>query len=331
MDIVKGINEEVITSKFWTRLDIPDKPPHATITLIDKANDNLRTYHYMVGNNKAKSVGSIQTLADMHGLMRKSLEILQPCTFFSPDFPDFLLPRTDHRYCQPTPEQIAQFMPQCSDNNGPEGSSKRVVERAITWGVVRKEPGTAGGPPFSGTQELRARPREFVAVFDNNIKKYVGSASPNFLEKYGRLAKFVKVYGQVFDNLVQYNIWTRSNYDAEVLTEWFENYMDDFRGMFREAGINQMHFDRRVRDDTLMQRNNGYHLRSILYYIRTERIKIQTILPIRRIDLNIWNDDLQSQLAAVDENKLLVGDIHNKIIDRWIDKMNAIEEINDGS
>ena len=168
-------------------------------------------------------------------------------------------------------------------------------------------------------------------MFDNNIKKYVGSASPNFLEKYGRLAKFVKVYGQVFDNLVQYNIWTRSNYDAEVLTEWFENYMDDFRGMFREAGINQMHFDRRVRDDTLMQRNNGYHLRSILYYIRTERIKIQTILPIRRIDLNIWNDDLQSQLAAVDENKLLVGDIHNKIIDRWIDKMNAIEEINDGS
>ena len=157
MDIVKGINEEVITSKFWTRLDIPDKPPHATITLIDKANDNLRTYHYMVGNNKAKSVGSIQTLADMHGLMRKSLEILQPCTFFSPDFPDFLLPRTDHRYCQPTPEQIAQFMPQCSDNNGPEGSSKRVVERAITWGVVRKEPGTAGGPPFNARTKSKTK------------------------------------------------------------------------------------------------------------------------------------------------------------------------------
>jgi len=331
MDITKGINEEVITSKFWTRLNIPDAPPATTITLVDKANDNLRTYQYIVNNNKAKSVGSIQTLSDMHVLMRKSLEILQPCIFFAPDFPDFLLPLTDDRHKELSPEEVRAFLAQCIDDSGPEGSSKRVIERAITWGVVRKEPGTAGGPPFSGTQELRARPREFVAIFDNNIKKYVGSATPQFMEKYGKLARFVKVYGQVFDNLVQYNIWTRSNYDAEILTEWFENYMDDFRGMFREAGINQMLFDRRVRDDTLMQRNNGYHLRSILYYIRTERIKIQTILPIQRIDLNIWTDDLQSKLGAFNQNELLVGDLHNKIVDQWIDKMNAIEEINDGS
>ena len=58
--------------------------------------------------------------------------------------------------------------------------------------------------------------------------------------------------------------------------------------MFKEAGIVEMTFDRRVRDDTLMQIKNNYHLRSFLYYIRTESTCIETIEPINQINTNIY-------------------------------------------
>jgi hypothetical protein len=124
---------------------------------------------------------------------------------------------------------------------------------------------------------------------------------------------------QVFDNLVQYNIWSKTNYEAERLTEWFESeYMDNYIGMFREAGIVNMYFDRRVRDDTVLAMKNGYHVRSVLYYIRTERIKPEFIGPIKQITLNINVENLQNLLKV--EEGYNIESMHDQLVKRWIQR-----------
>jgi hypothetical protein len=282
---------------------------------------------YNVKPPKLRSRGRINTIYDMHDLMSRSLEILAPLKtdsqpfinqddilavsgftidksiqdygiYLAPDFPEFLVPRL-------TPSDYK--------------SSPQVVRNAITWGVVRSEPGTVSqDEPFRGTRELKARTREFIAYFKDTGKQTIIGTDDTFLQSFTDNFAYMKMKAQYFDNLVQYNIWSKTNYEAERLAEWFEaEYMDNYIGMFREAGIVQMHFDRRVRDDTIITMKNGYHVRSVLYYIRTERIKPELIRPIKQVALNINVENLQSILSVEDNN---IGSIEDNLVSRWVTK-----------
>ena len=272
---------------------------------------DLKVIQYDPQHARLRSVGEISTLLEMHEMMSKSLDIIAPLgeatqhttgqpmynqsgIFFAPDFPDFLLPLDDPRY----------------------HTAPGVVSKAITWGTVRKEPGTMSGKPFRGTQEIKPRIREFVAIFGDYAKQWIVGSNVSTLEGYGELTGFIKTSAQAFDNLVQYNIWARSNYEVEELTQWFEDYMETYRGMFREAGIVQMVFDRRVRDDTLVQMKNGYHVRSVLYYVRTERVRVESISPIKRIDLKINVNDLQRVSDSLKDH-IIDTNLYDRIIKKW--------------
>jgi hypothetical protein len=279
---------------------------------------------YNVKPPRLRSRGRVNTIYDMHDLMSKSLEILAPLKtdsqplinqedilnvsgftidksiqeygiYLAPDFPEFLIPRL-------TPSNYK--------------SSPQVVRNAITWGVVRSEPGTVSqDEPFRGTREIKARPREFIAYFKDTGRQNVFGYNDTFLNSFSENFAYMKMKAQYFDNLVQYNIWSKTNYEAERLTEWFEGeYMDNYIGMFREAGVVQMYFDRRVRDDTIITMKNGYHVRSVLYYIRTERIKPELIQPIKQVALNINVENLQSILKKEDN---YMGSIEDNLVSRW--------------
>ena len=275
---------------------------------------------------RLKSVGKINTIFDMHELMSKSLEILAPCNtldniiidnitynstseidqsiakygiYFAPDFPDFLLPKTDQ----------TDYV-----------SAKQVVRNAITWGVVRSEPGTVSqDQPFRGTQEIHPRVREFIGYYESSDRKHIVGQSETINGFINNKYSYFKVKAQVFDHLVQYNIWSKSNYEAERLTEWFEGtYMDNYIGMFREAGIVNMYFNRRVRDDILHTMKNGYHVRSVLYYIRTERVTPEYIGPINQINLNINVESLQ-KLVQENEGRIIEPN-YDKLISKWVQR-----------
>jgi len=185
----------------------------------------------------------------------------------------------------------------------------------ITWSIVRQEPGTVSGTPFRGTQEIKPRQRDLVLVFDKEYKSILETHSDNkFIEKGDKLYKYIKVQGQFMDNLVQYNMWCRSHWEVEELTDWFQRrYMLPYTGMFREAGVNNLYFNRRVRDDTMLQMKTRYHLRSILYYVRTEHIYNETIMPITRIDVDI------DTLATTNEFTINteLANYYDRIVDRW--------------
>lgn len=273
---------------------------------------NLQTIAYNSKYKRLKSKGYIGTLLDLHSLMSNSLEIIAPCTqlecneegipiydsngiWFSPDFPNFLLPKTNSLY---------------KDSPG-------VIPNLITWGVVREEPGTLDDRPFRGTQEIVPRHREYIAILADTDSQWVVGDD---IQGYGRKIQILNAQAQVFDNLVQYNIWSKSNYEVERLVEWFREYMRIYRGMFREAGVVNLYFDRRIRDDTLIAMNFGYHVRSVLYYFRTERVNFLTTDPIRKINLNVSVNDLQATISKADNRS--IDSSLRQIMEKWINKNN---------
>jgi len=281
---------------------------------------------YKVAGGRLKSAGSIWTPIEISDLMSKSLRILAPmgdlhCVpadssndsgfgafpykginpdeyfpsgiFFCPDFPEFLLPKEQQQYNAPP----------------------QVPKNAITWGVVRMEPGTVSGPPFRGTQEIRPRHREYIAVFGDSNKKYIAENTRSQISRAGKLLQFMTIKGQFFDSLIQFNIWSKSNYEVELLTHWFLKYLSSYRGMFREAGVQNMHLWSRVRDDTVVQMKNGYHVRSVLYYFRTEEVTVDSVGPINRINLNV---DVSSLLDYEENSDYLnYAESQQRILDKW--------------
>lgn len=296
--------------------------------ITENSKSSPKQYEMVYNSNppKLRSIGTINSLYELHDLMSKSLEIIAPYKdkdntkivtsdlyppsgynitnsiqnygiFFAPDFPEGVISRDrpDNYKCSPI-------------------SARNI----ITWGVVRKEPGTTSQDvPFRGTREVKARTREYILFYNNIMKKRLVGIDSTQISAINDTFGYMKIKAQVFDNLIQYNIFGKTNYEAERLVEWFEDeYMDNYIGMFREAGVVDMYFDRRVRDDVLLQKSNGYHVRSVLYYIRTERVRPEFIGPIKQINLNIDTKDLQS-LTNIEEG-YSIESRYDKLISKWI-------------
>ena len=314
----------VLDSKFFRGAGInPGIASDLSFVVLDgRTNDVITNYNTNMTPH-SKSVGSIQTLLEMHMLMTKSLSLISPGLVFTPDFPDYLLSEDDPKYIEEIPmigKELYKRMPHYREdlfqrNYDDFKTIPTVPAPHITWGTVRTEPGTVSGTPFRGTQEIKPRERELVMIFDASYKSVLeANSDKNFVTVGNKIHKYIKVKGQFFDNLVQYNTWTRTGWEAEELVEWFQkDYMLPYTGMFREAGVNNLIFQRRVRDDTLMQIKSRFHLRSILYYIRTEHITNDTIMPINRIEVDV--DVLNSTADFIINQEL--SNYYNKILERW--------------
>ena len=138
--------------------------------------------YYSAADQRLKSVGYTHTILGMNEMASDALRILRPLElqpgpegqpiygssgiWFSPDFPEFLLPHNNPLY----------------------KSSPQVIPNAITWGVVRTEPGTVGGPAFRGTREIHRRNREFLAVFGDDSSQYGIGETDSRIESNGGLA-----------------------------------------------------------------------------------------------------------------------------------------------
>lgn len=131
-----------------------------------------------------------------------------------------------------------------------------VFQETITWSVFRREPGTLGGnKPFSGHRNIK--PRIITR----------GGRDPNRPDDEYQL---IDHYIQDFDNIVQFDIWTRSNKRAEELALRFETLMVAYAYHFNAGGINKCFFMRRYDDEILRGIGTGLQRRSLHYYVRTQ-------------------------------------------------------------
>jgi hypothetical protein len=202
----------------------------------------------------------------IHGfrrLMGDILEILQPFLIFAPAYPDWVQP-DDLRLTKtsPTGETVNKNL------SAQEGTD---FFDTITFKVVKSLPGGLDPRPSTSPNDRRR-----IKMYEREIKQ--SRTSANELEQ---------VYIQEFDNLVQFDLFTRTNYEAEELVEWFEYFMDTFTYAFMFAGVQKMYYYMRLEDDELKKWRTGLSIRSIQYWIRTQRIYVKNVNRIDQINVRL--------------------------------------------
>jgi hypothetical protein len=136
----------------------------------------------------------------------------------------------------------------------------------VIYRVKRREPGTIGKHPFDPPTEIKPRIRETRVDPDH----------PDC---------HVMITGQWFDNLLQFDCWSKFNNSADTLIEWFEDFMYKYTWVWKKNGVNEILYWMRTIDEEVSKWRNDLAVRSVLYYFKTEKIVTLKEYDFKQIDL----------------------------------------------
>ena len=95
------------------------------------------------------------------------------------------------------------------------------------------------------------------------------------------------LYRQWFDCIVEFNFWGRTNLETRKLMARFEGLIGAYAGYLKRQGISEIFFLKEVNPRQSMHFLDGIPMRSLMYYIRLERISTVRLSTIKRIDLEV--------------------------------------------
>lgn len=257
-------------------------------------------------SDRLVSLGQIQTINEFIRVMWQALQIHRPSIVFEPAYPPYVLDGEDRDPHDPRPRDLTPTMP----------------EEVVTWNVIRRTPGSVDHTAFAKSREIRPRMREelvyepWLTVDQVEPEMHPG---PGQLGPDKELSRVVgrQIEGQWFDNLIQFDIWSKDNKKAEQLCDYLENFMHDFHGMFIELGVNKLHFQARVRDEFLLKWRNGLVNRSLLYFVRTETVRAGTVREIRKIHVDAEVRTYLNEIGKIGPGAFIESS-RNMIIEKWV-------------
>jgi len=141
----------------------------------------------------------------------------------------------------------------------------------ITYSLKLKEPGTVEGKPFGSKREWKPRLR-------TPNESYIDPERPDYS---------ISEYGQRFDCLIQFDVWTETHIEAEELADWFEDFMYKYTGVYQKNGVHQVLFWKRMKDETVTAWRNDVVHRSLVYYVQIESMYYVDIKNVEDINFTI--------------------------------------------
>jgi len=244
-----------------------------------------RTTRYQTSDSDPPKQTSEYPAVSIRGfttLCWQSLKILRPALRFSPAYPDYIVSQSESTDTIAYIESKLGRSLTGSERHAVEGGANYVTapsipDETISWIVKRQDPASMSGQPFGPVKEFKPRYRD---VNVNDV--FAGTENQN-----REITESYDIKGQLMDNIIQFDIWTKDPGTAEDLVEWFKNFMVTYEGMFRQHGVNQMGFWRRLQDEELLKWRNGLSNRSIQWYVRTEELTVKSEPLIRQININL--------------------------------------------
>jgi len=212
-------------------------------------------------------------------LLHYAIKVVRPGVILRPAFPDEVLD-SEHRLVG-LPDDYADKW-----------------DGLICYRMLRREPATLTGEMFAGrrnrTREVKPRIREVRPTHDVDWYKVPpgvqeGVYPSGWFDVMDDVMRSdaVEIYGQWFDNEIQFDCFATTVYDVERLTEWFEIFMETYTGVFIQSGIQKMVYLGRVTDSELTRYRSDIRVRSVRWGIRTERIFYKDIPKIRKIGITL--------------------------------------------
>ncbi|MCB1712295.1 MAG: hypothetical protein KDH96_07420 [Candidatus Riesia sp.] len=158
----------------------------------------------------------------------------------------------------------------------PEGMLQNIppIVPTITWSLKVKEPGGLGSP-FDARKELKPRLRE--STKDPYVSGYT-----------------VEIWGQWFDNIVQFDAWTDSFKGSERLLTWMEQLVKLYTGYLRQKGISQMFFWKRDEEKNNNTWRQQFPVKGSQFYFRTEELEAVYLRDVLKIDISLGVDETVS-------------------------------------
>jgi len=146
----------------------------------------------------------------------------------------------------------------------------------VTWTIKSVEPGSLGA---IGNSKKEWKPRIRESVKDPLVPGYT-----------------VDIYGQFFDNIVQFDCWSNDPRTSDRLVRWFEQFVRLYTRFLRKEGLNQLLFWQRPEDSSNQTWRQAYSVRGIQYLIRTEQITASYQRDILQINISVeTTDELSSK------------------------------------
>lgn len=144
----------------------------------------------------------------------------------------------------------------------------------VVFTLEERTPGTtAGGNEPSNRQRRETRP-QFRGVTRNEAENPDG---------------LVIHKGQFFDNYLSFNMVARTSAQANRMSLWFEDIMEVGRIFFARKGFVRYHFDKREKDSFLKSGEEGFHVRPLKFYLRTEKVYSISEKTINRLMISLYD------------------------------------------
>jgi hypothetical protein len=180
----------------------------------------------------------------------------------------------------------------------------------ITWSINRVEPGTVGKRPFDPAKMSKPMFREVYPdpdytyltqsdTYNYSVKQQsiYPTGDPMFTGSYSALNEAskdprnvthnIEVYGQWFDNLVQFDCWSNSNNEANALISWFEDFMELYTPVLKQNGVAEALYWERLQDQTIERWRNDIENRTIRWFFRTEKLRIRKSRNFRKFNMRL--------------------------------------------
>lgn len=132
----------------------------------------------------------------------------------------------------------------------------------------RQEPGTVGKRPFDMMKEAKPRVRETYKHPDDPINYSV------------------QVRGQWYDNILRFTCYDKTNFGAERLISWFNDFLYKYAWVIKKNGIQEMLYWQRRADENIQVWRDDIVGYPVEWYFRTEEHTIEVIHNITEIDIS---------------------------------------------
>lgn len=92
------------------------------------------------------------------------------------------------------------------------------------------------------------------------------------------------VKGQRYENYVSFAVHTENEpFLAEAIIERFEDFMDEYIGAFKQVGLSEITYGRRLSDREANRENQDICVRTVAYIVTTEKVTVTEFDRIQKI------------------------------------------------
>ena len=221
--------------------------------ILNKTTGEIYTVDQIIKN---PSSGLWEGVVRLNLIKPPSLEDLHDLQYMSRD----RLVRFNHEIPDDLPNPIGANLEKILKNPPP-------IPPTITWTIKSMQPASLG--------QINDSKREWKPRLRESLKDPLV------------MGHTVQIYGQAFDNLVQFDSIANDPRTSHRLANWFEQFMRLYGANLRKAGLINLLFWQRIQDETNQTWRQAFSSISSQYQIRTEQITAIYSRDILKIDISI--------------------------------------------